>query len=309
MRVGVIGTNWGRIHIDAFRTAGADVAALCGRDERKTRSIADSERVPFATTNVEELCERVDVVVVASADKVHVEHVRAALKAKKPVLCEKPLAMDAGDAEAIARDAAAAGVPAAVCFPFRMIPAVVGLRRWLEGRRVRSLELVFRNGFLRGPTDGSGDFGGASHVVDAALFLTRGRPERVVASRGGNHLSLLLELNDGGRAVLVHRPSAEPGTWGSWSLHGEEWEAGFSAGFRPSEHGWVVTTPRVYERGEWRDLDVGSSSELVEPWAAAHVEVARAFISVVRGATWPEQLATFEEGASVQRVLDGARGG
>src|SRR5207249_10812596 len=102
----------------------------------------------------------------------------------------------------------------------------------------------------------------------------------VVATRTGRALRLLIEARSGASLSIVHRPSAEGGIWGSWSLWGDGWEAGVSAGFRPSLGGWHLEPPRGYEAGEWRDLAPGVSTVpgVLEPWAQAHVDTARAFL-------------------------------
>src|SRR5512134_2685697 len=102
MRVGIIGTGWGRMHVGAFRAAGATVAALCGRNLEKTRGIAAREGIALATTDVAELCREVDLVVVASPDSLHRDHAHAAIAAGRHVLCEKPLGMTLEQARELA---------------------------------------------------------------------------------------------------------------------------------------------------------------------------------------------------------------
>lgn len=92
IRVGVMGTSWGLMHVGAFRRAGAQVVALLGRDAGKTRRIAVREGIGLATTQLQELLDAVDVVVVATPDRLHHAHVVAALERGRHVLCEKPLA-------------------------------------------------------------------------------------------------------------------------------------------------------------------------------------------------------------------------
>ena len=65
----------------------------------------------------------VDLVYIASPPAFHDEGVAAALAAGKPVLCEKPLAHTVADAQALRDRVAAAGLPAAVHFPFGRSPA------------------------------------------------------------------------------------------------------------------------------------------------------------------------------------------
>ena len=86
VRIGVIGTKWGLMHVGAFRAAGAEVTALCGRSPDNTRDVAAREGIPLATTDVRELCAAVDAVVVASPDAQHPAHVEAALEAGRAVL-------------------------------------------------------------------------------------------------------------------------------------------------------------------------------------------------------------------------------
>jgi predicted dehydrogenase len=137
MRIGVIGTKWGLMHVGAFRAAGAEVAALCGKTVEHTREVAAREGIPLATTDVRELCAAVDVVVVASPDALHRAHVVAALDAGRAVLCEKPLARTEEEAQAMVERARASGRLCAVNFPYRMLPPLRALRAWLAGRTVR----------------------------------------------------------------------------------------------------------------------------------------------------------------------------
>ncbi len=121
MRIGVIGTNWGLMHVGAFRAAGAEVAALCGQSPEHTREVAAREGIPLATTNVRELCDAVDAVVVASPDALHREHVEAALEAGRAVLCEKPFTRTEEEALALVARARSSRRPCAVNFPYRML--------------------------------------------------------------------------------------------------------------------------------------------------------------------------------------------
>ena len=303
MKVGIIGTGWGRMHIGAFRAAGADVAVLCGRNLEKTRGIAQRENIATATDDVAKLCEQVDVVVVASPDGKHRDHVRAALNAKRHVLCEKPLAMTLAEAKELVAAADASGVRCAVGFPYRQLAPMIGLRAWLMTRSpVREIDVTLRSSFVT-TLEGSGDFGGTSHITDAALWLARGEPESVFASLGEGAVAIHVRMRGGARLNLVHRPTAEPGIHGSWSIAGEGYEAGFFGGYQPALGGWRVSAPRAYVDGAWRDVAHGIEPRphQREPWAEAHVTAARHFLDGDLA-----RLATFRDGARVQAVLDAA---
>jgi len=300
MRIGIVGTGWGRMHVGAFRAAGAQVAALCGRDLEKTRAIAAREGIAIATNDVAALCRDVELVVVASPDALHRDHVKTALAVGRHVLCEKPLAMTLEEANDLAAAAEASGRRCAVSFPYRQLPPLVGLRRWLP--RVREIDVTLRSSFVT-TLEGSGDFGGFSHVIDAALWLSGADAESVSASISGRSVAMNVALRGGGVLNLVHRPTVEPGIHGSWSIAGDGFEAGFFAGYQPSLSGWRVSAPRACVEGTWRDVAPGVDprAHQREPWAEAHVAAARAFL-----AGDMSKLASFREGAKVQAVLDAA---
>jgi predicted dehydrogenase len=315
VRIGIIGTKWGLMHVGAFRAAGAQVAALCGHGPDRTREVAAREGIPLATTDVRELCAAVDAVVVASPDALHADHVALALDAGRSVLSEKPLTRTAAEARALLSRARAATRPAAVSFPYRMLPSLRALKAWLAERRVEHLVLTLRTGFVpredNGPLLGaSGDWGGVSHVLDAALWLTGATPVWVQASLTGRPVhtaALHVGLSSGAVLVLTHAACPEPAIHGGWTLLGHGWEAGFSGGYVPSRGGWCVSPVRGFEHGEWRDIAPGLEPQpgALEPWAQAHVEGARRFLGLLRGEP-RDGLATLEDGATVQEVLAAA---
>ncbi|MEM9491105.1 MAG: Gfo/Idh/MocA family oxidoreductase [Myxococcota bacterium] len=94
MRVGIIGTNWGRTHIGTFRRCGVEVHALVGTDGPAVAAIAAAEDVPIGTDDVAVL-DAVDIVVIATPTPVHRQFVERF--PDKAVLCEKPLLGRAAD--------------------------------------------------------------------------------------------------------------------------------------------------------------------------------------------------------------------
>ncbi|GAB3698993.1 Gfo/Idh/MocA family protein [Nocardiopsis oceani] len=99
--IGVIGTGWiGTEHIHRITSAigGADVVAVSDIDPRRAESAAEGTgaRV-LADGDAVVTHPDVDAVVVASWGPAHAESVLSAVKAGKPVLCEKPLATSVDD--------------------------------------------------------------------------------------------------------------------------------------------------------------------------------------------------------------------
>jgi myo-inositol 2-dehydrogenase/D-chiro-inositol 1-dehydrogenase len=311
MRIGIIGTRWGLMHLGAFRQAGATVTALCGRDLEKTRQIASRENVELAVDQPQALIEAVDAVVVASPDELHADHALLALRAGRPVLCEKPLTRTWAQAERLTSHA---GALLAVNFPYRQLAPLRALRRWLRDRPVRHLVVTVRNGF---PPEAprperlgqSGDFGGVSHLLDAALWLAGSPADWISAALTGRpaHTALLQLGLRSGATLAVHQLYApEPGIHGGWSLIGDGWEVGFSAGYLPARNGWCLSPVRCFAEGRWIDLAPGDEPNGgSEPWARAHVDTARLFLARLRGEPAPE-LATLDDGLEVQRLLWGA---
>jgi predicted dehydrogenase len=130
-RIGIIGTGWGaRVQVPVFREAGLEVVAIAGHDSDKTRKAADELRVePFASWR-ELVASDVDLVTIVTPPSEHVEMARAVLAAGKHVICEKPTALNAAEAEELV--AAAKATPdriALIDHELRFLPA------WREARR------------------------------------------------------------------------------------------------------------------------------------------------------------------------------
>ncbi len=310
MKVGIIGSRWGLMHVGGFRAAGAEIAALCGRQPDRTRDVAQREGIPLATVDVAELCRASELVVVAGPDALHAEHVGVALDHGRPVLCEKPLATDEADAERMAARASASGRACAVNFPYRTLPPVAQLRSSIAGRPVRHVACTVHNSFAADATDASGDFGGVSHLIDAALWLAGAGPVWVHAALSGRPVksaALHVGLSSGALLVITQIAVSEPGIRGAWLVAGDGWEASFTGGYAPGRGGWIVSAPTLTESGASRL--VGDAVEPMtghrEPWAEAHVTTARSFLRAVSGGSL-DPLAGFADGLIVQRVLAAA---
>src|SRR5262249_35073295 len=112
LRAGVAGTGFGCFtQVRALRAAGFDVAALVGRDPRKTEERARRFGVPRALTSFAEALALpgVDAAAIATPPHTHAELALEALAAGEHVLCEKPFARDAGEARKLHAAAQAAG--------------------------------------------------------------------------------------------------------------------------------------------------------------------------------------------------------
>jgi predicted dehydrogenase len=111
MKVVVIGTGFGaRVVAPAF-------AAADGCEVVEVVSPRDDDAIATVTARAD-----VDLVSVHSPPFLHAAHVRTAIGNGKAVLCDKPFALNAAEAAALEREAAAAGVIALCNFEFRLHP-------------------------------------------------------------------------------------------------------------------------------------------------------------------------------------------
>jgi predicted dehydrogenase len=112
----------------------AEVVILCGRNEERRRTMAARLGVPETTADYREVAARhdIDAVTITTPNVSHAEIAIAALEAGKHVFCEKPLAMDAREAETMLRTARERGLIHQVAFTFRYTHGVAQLRQRLR---------------------------------------------------------------------------------------------------------------------------------------------------------------------------------
>ncbi len=126
LRVGIIGTGWGSlVHGPAYRVVnGYDLVAICARNPDRLAAAAATLGVADTATDWESFVRRDDLDVISIAAPVELHHTMtlAALAAGKHVLCEKPLALTAAQAEEMVRAAEASGRATATCFELRWAP-------------------------------------------------------------------------------------------------------------------------------------------------------------------------------------------
>ena len=132
--IGVIGTGiMGADHVETITAAisGAEVRAIADIDLKRAEMIASRVPGTKALSSAESLIEllEVDGVIIASSDATHARYVSASIAARKPVLCEKPLAPTVAECEEILRLEQAVGLRLVqVGFMRRFDPGYVELR-------------------------------------------------------------------------------------------------------------------------------------------------------------------------------------
>ncbi|MFD3927057.1 Gfo/Idh/MocA family protein [Streptomyces sp. NPDC058614] len=130
-RVAVLGAGMiAGVHVRSARAAGADVVGILASSPERSRAAAHNWQIDAAYPDVDAVLsdDSIDVVHICTPNHLHVTQARDALLAGKHVVCEKPIATSAGEAQLLADTAAASGRIATVPFVYRYHPMVRELR-------------------------------------------------------------------------------------------------------------------------------------------------------------------------------------
>ncbi len=270
------------------------------------RLARDLPMVPRMAT-AESLIAVSDCIYIASPPATHHAHAVVALKAGKAVFCEKPLAVDAREADELV--ALAGKGRAAVNFPFASSFAVDQLRRWLDGigrPRALAIELAFKT-WPR------------PWQFDAASWLD-GRAQGGFTREVGSHFLFLARRLLGALTLKSHRNQFPPGDGSEHSI-----EATLTAGAVPvtltgavgvttkDDHNlWTLegdkgamrlrdwSIAEIRRDGAWAQAPDALPNEKIRPLVLARQldKVA----AMTQGS--PHDLATFAEAADVQAVVE-----
>ena len=344
--IGIIGTGFARTtQLPAWRACeGASVVAIASGHRENAESVAREFDIPFVAENWREVVARedVDLVSIATPPVTHAEIAIAALDAGKSVLCEKPMAMNAEETDAMRQRARASGRLALVDHELRFLPARRKMRDMILGGeigRVRHAKFTFRSD-SRAASDrpwnwwsdesaGGGALGAiGSHAVDALRWLLFAGVSHVSASlaahvrerndpsTGGaravtsdDEASMLLNFDDGavtekatGIVSISMVEAGEPEH--CVAVYGSE-------GALRLEGAGDLWQARVGD-GSWRRVSVDgaplASGLRDNEWSRGFTVFAREIVAALReGRTTIDGAATFDDGHRTQLVLDAAR--
>jgi len=163
------------------------LVSISGRDRDAASAVAARYGWEDVVTDWREQVadDRVALFVNGGPNALHAEPTIAAAKAGKHVMCEKPLALDAGESHGMWRAAEDAGVVHACGFNYRFVPAVRRARDLVDAGAIGEL-VHFRARYLQSwgwdaPTDvwrfdrsqaGTGAIGDlGAHIVDLCRYL------------------------------------------------------------------------------------------------------------------------------------------
>ena len=135
LRVGVIGLGIGKKHVKGYQThPGCEVAAIADLDEARLGAVGDELSVPLRYTDTAKMFAEaeLDAVSVCTPNSLHRPLAEAAFAAGCHVLCEKPIATNAADGEAMLAAAEAAGKRLMINFSFRFTAQAAALKHRVE---------------------------------------------------------------------------------------------------------------------------------------------------------------------------------
>jgi predicted dehydrogenase len=197
LRWGILSTANIATHkvIPGIRKAGrCEIVAIASREHDQARAVADRLGIPRAHGSYEALLadKDVDAVYVPLPNHLHADWSIAAARAGKHVLCEKPLALTASDAERMVEAARAAGVHLMEAFMYRHHPSWIAVRELVAAGRIGRLTAV-QSWFSYFNDDATNirnirDFGGGAlfdigcYAVNLSRMLFGAEPMRVAAS-------------------------------------------------------------------------------------------------------------------------------
>ncbi len=245
------------------------VTALCDANPAVLERARGQTGVAVLSTRFEEVVGRddVDAVIIATPNHTHPRIALAAVAHGKHVLCEKPLALNAADAFAMAEAAERAGVRHMTAFTYRFVPAMRYLHDLVKRgdlgqpyhyRSCRLQDWGTRNLGWRQvrALAGTGELGDMlSHRIDFAHLLI-GPMRRLVAQLKRIHpvrgdapsdlddwVALLAEFECGATGVLESSKLA--------TGRNESWRSLDSVEINGSERSFVFIT------GRWNQLETG----------------------------------------------------
>jgi len=125
-----------------------ELLAIASREEMRARSFAEAHEIPRYFGSYQALLDdpEIDAVYLPLPNALHAEWAIKAAEAGKHVLCEKPLALDAAECEAMAAAAAAHDVKLMEAFMYRFHPrtevALANMRQGILGE-IRAIRSAF----------------------------------------------------------------------------------------------------------------------------------------------------------------------
>ncbi len=146
VRIGIIGIGFGQqVHVPAFRAnPNTKIVAICASSNERAQQVANALDIENHFGDWQQLVQskEVDALSVAVPPYLQDQIVLEALRAGKPVFCEKPLSLSVAHAKLMTETAAKAHLPNMLDFEFPEIPQWQRAKEILNSGRLGTLHYV-----------------------------------------------------------------------------------------------------------------------------------------------------------------------
>jgi predicted dehydrogenase len=146
IKVGMLGTGFmGKVHTEALRRLGnVEVAVVGGSSQAVAEKFASAYFVPKAVGDWREIVKdpSIDAVHICTPNVLHYPMVKAALEAGKHVVCEKPLTMNAAEAQELVALAKQKNLANCVNHNLRYYPVVQQIRSMISAGSLGEILVV-----------------------------------------------------------------------------------------------------------------------------------------------------------------------
>lgn len=144
LRGGLVGCGRiaNRFMVESRFVSGIVFDAVCNPEVQLAEEFAQKHMIKGVFADFSEMLKEVDVVYVATPHPFHAQYVRAALQAKKHVLCEKPMTLNYREAEALYELAARNGVVLQEALKTAFAPGFIRLINLAKGGVIGKIRQV-----------------------------------------------------------------------------------------------------------------------------------------------------------------------
>jgi len=224
IKVGVIGAGGiSHSHIEAFRQLpDIEIVAISDPNEAKLAFVAEKFGILKRFSNWEDILkEQIDIISICSPNVFHAQQAMVALNSGKHVICEKPVAMNVEEAEAILETAKRTGNKFMVAFCHRFAPHSQFIKKMVDNGQMGEIYYAKASCLRRRGIPGLGTWfttkklaGGGPlidigvHILDLAIyFMGCPEPELII---GVTYNKFKNQAVDGGWPPIWSRVGDKP---------------------------------------------------------------------------------------------------
>jgi xylose dehydrogenase (NAD/NADP) len=205
LKMGIMSTaNVSRSFIEVLKESSTiKISAVASRNLEKAKSFAKEFGIERAYASYQELLDdpRLDAVYIPLPNSMHAEWVIKAAKAKKHILCEKPIALTVEDVKEMYNQAINSNVVLMEGFPYKFQPQTISMLKMIQDGAIGEISQIYADfGFtvddaennirLKPELGGGVMWDAGAYPVSIIRAITGKRPSEVIAFGKFNDLDL-----------------------------------------------------------------------------------------------------------------------